>query len=76
MTFVFEQPDQVAARAWFAYYDDEFLRKVCAQDRLAEWCVFDLATPRELLDITDRTPDSPGARSACPTLCALADDHG
>lgn len=76
MIFVVEQPDQGAARAWFAYNDDDFLRKVCAQDSLPDWAVFDVATPRELLDMTDRTPDSPDARRACPALCALADDHG
>ena len=31
---------------------------------------------RELLEMTDRTPDAPDARSACPAVCALADQHG
>ena len=76
MIFVVEQPDHGAARAWFAYDEPDFLRKVCAQDTLAEWAVFDVATPRELLDMTERTPDSPDARTACPAICALGDAHG
>lgn len=76
MIFVVEQPDQGAARAWFAYNDGDFLSKVCAQDSLPEWEVFDVATPRELLEMTARTPESPDARSACPAICALADAHG
>lgn len=76
MIFVVEQPDQGQARAWFAYNDDDFLRKVCAGDPLPEWAVFDVASPRELLEMTDRTPESADARSACPAICALADAHG
>lgn len=76
MIFVVEQPEQGAARAWFAYDEADFLRKVCAQDPLPDWQVYDVATPRELLELTDRTPDSADARSACPAICALADAHG
>jgi hypothetical protein len=69
MIFVVEQPEQGHARAWFAYDEDDFLRKVCAQDALPEWEVFDVATPRELLDLTERTPESADARQACPAIC-------
>ena len=35
-----------------------------------------MATPRELLDLADRVPESPDARQACPAVCGLADAHG
>lgn len=76
MIFIVEQPDNGVANSWFAYDEDDFLRKVCAKDPLPEWEVYDVITPRELLDLTDRTPDSPDTRSACPAICALADANG
>lgn len=78
MIFVVQVPPEgpAHARAWFAYGEADFLRKVCAQDVLPEWEVFDVVTARELLEMTDRTPDAPDARSACPAVCALADQHG
>ncbi|MFO1276405.1 hypothetical protein [Sphaerotilus uruguayifluvii] len=78
MIFVVEVPEAGPAqsRAWFAYGELDFLRKVCAGDALPEWEVFDVATPRELLDLADRVPESPDARQACPAVCGLADAHG
>jgi hypothetical protein len=76
MIFVVEQTEPGQARAWFAYDEPDFLRKVCAQDALPEWAVYDVATPRELLDMSDRTPKSADAREACPAICALGDAHG
>jgi hypothetical protein len=76
MIFVVQKPETGHARAWFAHNDDDFLRKVCADDPLPAWEVFDVITPRELLDVADRTPETPGAREACPAIFALADAHG
>lgn len=76
MIFVVEQPEAGAARAWFAHDEPDFLRKVCVDDALPAWEVYDVVTPRELLEMTDRTPESPDVRSACPALCALAEQHG
>lgn len=76
MIFVVEQPESAPANCWFAYDTDDFLRKVCAQDPLEPWAVHDVITARELLEMTDRTPESPDARSACPAIFALADLHG
>lgn len=78
MIFVIEVPDSgpEQTRAWFAYHPDDFLRKVCATDPLPEWEVFDVATPRELLELADLQPESEQARSRCPAVCALADAHG
>jgi hypothetical protein len=78
MIFVVEVPATGAehARAWFAYEEQDFLRKVCAEDPLPEWEVYDVITPRELLELTERSPESADARSACPAICALADAHG
>lgn len=78
MLFVVEIPATGPAHshAWFAYGPDDFLRKVCATDPLPEWEVFDVATPRELLEMAELQPESPGVRERCPALCALADAHG
>ena len=78
MIFVVEIPPAgpTRARAWFAYGEADFLRKVCAGDALPEWAVYDVATPRELLDMVDLTPASADARTRCPAVCALADRHG
>jgi hypothetical protein len=63
MIFVVEIPPAgpVQARAWFAYGEADFLRKVCADDPLPEWAVYDVVTPRELLDLSDLTPQSSDA---------------
>ena len=41
-----------------------------------EWEVFDVMTPRELLELSDRTPESADARSVSPAVCELAEQHG
>lgn len=76
MIYVVEVPAEGEPRAWFAFDEADFARKVESADALQPWEIFDRSTPRELLDLTDRTPESPDARSACPGICLLGDTHG
>lgn len=76
MIFVVQQPEEGPARAWFAHDEADFLRKVCVDDALAEWEVMDVITARELLELSDRSPASLDAASACPAVWALGCQHG
>lgn len=76
MIYVVEIPEQGDANAWFAFDREDFARKVAAGDPLKPWEIYDVISARELLDLSDRTPDSADAREACPAICALGDAHG
>lgn len=76
MIYVVEIPEHGDTRAWFAFDREDFARKLAAGDPLQSWEIYDLITPRELLGLTERTPESMDARSACPAICALGDEHG
>jgi len=76
MIFVVELPADAEPRAWFAYDAGDLLRKVAAGDPLPAWQVHDCISLRELLDLDDETPDSPGAEQRHPALFALAAQHG
>lgn len=76
MIYVVEIPAQGRARAWFAFDRRDFSRKVYASDARQDWEIFDVVSPRELLDMLDTTPDAPDARDKSPSICALADLHG
>jgi hypothetical protein len=76
MIFVLELPAGGAPRAWFAYDGADLLRKVAAGDPLPLWQIHDCVTPRELLDMADATPATPGIEASHPALCALAAAHG
>jgi hypothetical protein len=74
--YVLELPEQGQPRAWFAYDDEDFSRKVAAQDALQPWEIYDKLTARELLeDLGHAAIDAP-ARQAFPAICALGDEHG
>lgn len=76
MIYVVQFPHQGDPNTWFAYDRDDFVRKVCAEDPLEDYQIYDVITPRELLDMVDQTPDSPGVRESFPAICRLADHHG
>ncbi|WP_454873732.1 hypothetical protein [Paraburkholderia xenovorans] len=75
MIYVVEQSDSAPPRAWFAYDDDDFARKVAASDPLSAAEIYDEVTPRELLALVDHLPDASG-RAAYPSICAVGDEHG
>ena len=60
MIYVLELPEQGQPRAWFAYDDEDFSRKVAAQDALQPWEIYDKLTARELLqDLGHAAIDAP-----------------
>ena len=50
MIYVLEVPAQGLPKAWFAYDDEDFSRKVAASDPLQPWEIYDEVTPRGLLE--------------------------
>jgi hypothetical protein len=76
MIFIVEMPAAAEPRAWFAYDDDDLLRKVAATDPLAEWEIHDQATPRELLALFDTGPDEAGVAERFPGICRMGDEVG
>jgi hypothetical protein len=74
--FILEIPPQAEPRCWFAYDGDDLLRKVAADDALQAWEIHDCATPRELLDMFDATPQTPGVGDKFPGICAMAEEYG
>lgn len=76
MIHVVEFPEQGKPRAWFAFDYQDFARKVYASDARRDWEIFDVVSPRELLDMLDTTPETAGVRDTFPAICSLADLHG
>lgn len=76
MIYVVQFPREGDPNTWFAYDQDDFVRKVCADDLLEDYQIHDVITPRELLDLAEQTPDSPGVRETFPAICRLADSQG
>jgi hypothetical protein len=76
MIYVVEFPEQGKAHAWFAFEQQDLLRKIYATDTRKEWEIFDVVTARELLELLGKTADTPDARDEFPAICSLADQHG
>lgn len=76
MIYVLEVPAQGLPKAWFAYDDEDFSRKVAASDPLQPWEIYDEVTPRSLLEALGHEATSAQARAHYPALCALGDEHG
>ena len=76
MIYVVEFPEQGKPHAWFAFEYQDFARKVYASDTRQDWEIFDVASPRELLDMFDTTPETADVRDKFPSICSLADSHG
>lgn len=76
MIYVVEVPAQGHAHAWFAFDDDDLLRKVAAGDGRAAHEIWDSASARELLDLFDETPLSDGVAQRFPGIHALAEEFG
>ncbi len=76
MIYVLELPEQGDPRAWFAYDDEDFSRKVAATDPLQPWEIYDDRTARELLEDLDCPAIDSAARARFPALCTLGDTHG
>jgi hypothetical protein len=76
MIYVVHHPEIGEPTAWFAFDADDLLRKVAANDPLPAHALWDCTSARELLDLFDETPDSPGVRERLPGLCALGEAEG
>ncbi len=76
MIYVVEVPLQAAPRAWFAYDEADFARKVEAGDALQPWEIFDALSARELLSDIGHDAVDATARERYPAICALGDSHG
>jgi len=76
MIYVVELPEPGDARAWFAYDDDDFARKVAASDPLKPWEIHDELTARDLLDASGHALLDARARECFPAICALGEEHG
>lgn len=76
MIYVVEAPAQGEPRAWFAFGEDDLLSKVAADDPKPAHEIFDCATPRELLDLFDETPEAPGVAERFPGICTLGTEFG
>lgn len=76
MIYVVEFPEQGKAHAWFAFEQQDLLRKIYATDARKEWEIFDVVTARELLELLGKTADTPDAREEFPAICSLGDEHG
>jgi hypothetical protein len=74
--YVVELPEQDPPRAWFAYDNADFARKVEASDPLEAWEIHDELTARELLESAGHATPDEAARRAFPAICALGDEHG
>lgn len=75
MIYVLELLNRREPTAWFAYDDEDLLRKVAASGQLAPEEIYDTATPRELLEFSGAEPDAP-TRERYPSLCAVGDAYG
>jgi len=73
--YVVELSDSAPPRAWFAYDDDDFARKVATSDPLAPSEIYDKVTPRELLALADQSP-SEQMREQYPSICEVGDRDG
>jgi hypothetical protein len=76
MIFVVELLAQGDPRAWFAYDDEDFARKVAAFDPLEPWEIHDELTARDLLEAAGHAAPDDRARAGSPAICALGDTHG
>jgi len=74
--YVVELPEQGQPRAWFAYDDEDFARKVAASDPLQAWEIYDELTARGLLEDLGHPTLDAKAREAFPAICALGDVYG
>ncbi|WP_424193554.1 hypothetical protein ACMYR3_00680 [Ampullimonas aquatilis] len=74
MIYVLEVTPAGEANGWFAFDQHDLLRKISVIRTEPEQLVYQAATPRELLALSARTPDT--AVSADAAIVTLAAAHG
>lgn len=75
MIYVLELLAQREPTAWFAYDEEDLVRKVAALGQFAPEEIYDTMTPRELLEFSGPVPDA-STRERYPSLCAIGDAYG
>lgn len=76
MIYVVHAPPAGQAHAWFAFDEDDLLRKVAADDARETHEIWDRASARELLDLFDETPESVGVAERYPGIATLGSEFG
>lgn len=76
MIYVIEFPEQGKVHAWFAFDRQDLMRKIYAGDARSEWEIYDVVTPRELLDMHGKSPETADVREVLPAICGLGDQYG
>ena len=76
MIYVVEVPPEGEPQAWFAFDADDLMRKVADGDSRASHEIWDCASPRDLLELFDETPESAGVAERFPGICTLGREFG
>lgn len=76
MIFVVEAPPQGEPHAWFAFDEDDLLRKLAVGLGREPWDIWDCRSARELLELFDEVPDAPGVAERFPGIVTLGDEFG
>ncbi len=76
MILTLEVPQQGKPSCWFAFNEEDFIRKVQVTRSAADGVIFNASTPRELLAGRASAPDAPGIRDQHADLLDLATAHG
>lgn len=76
MIFVVEAPPQGEPQAWFAFDEDDLLRKVSLALKQEPWDLWDCRSARELLELFDETPEAAGVGERFPGICVLGEEFG
>ena len=76
MILTVEIPHAGKPGCWFAFDEDDFIRKVKIARSDAAGIIFCVNTPRELLAAQGLVPDAAGLRDRHPEILALASEHG
>lgn len=76
MILTVEIPHEGRPSCWFAFDEDDFIRKARVAWQSADGIVFGSATPRELLAARGCPPDAPGIADLHADLLRLATTYG
>lgn len=76
MIFVVEAPAQSEPQAWFAFDEDDLLRKVALALKQEPWHLWDCRSARELLALFDESPEAEAVAERYPGIWALGNEFG
>jgi hypothetical protein len=76
MILTVEIPHAGKPHCWFAFDEDDFIRKVNVSHGDVTGVIFSVNTPRELLAAHGLIPDAVGLRDTQPEILALGSEYG